>query len=311
MWLHCSRTFAAAAMAVESYVWTPRKLRAAFWVGHVLGDRGEYAFTAHASWMNLPVGGSVDLNELYAAEAALLDLGLVQRMGDDWLWPTQPLHAVCSRDEPQTDELLFGLVLEAGRPLWLSTAAGEGDTVAHELIPDEVMTGLSEVIPDPARREAFLLARARTVDARAREMLGTTGEEHVVGALREQLRVLGAEIEAERVRRVSLISDELGYDITAPRLDGRLRRLEVKATRSQSSAAWIILTRNELTAGIADPDWYLVVVRVAEPRSEVLGWTPAANLQALAPKDSHRHGRWQSARLLLAIDALAPGLPPA
>jgi hypothetical protein len=298
-------------MAVEPYVWTPRKLRAAFWVGHVLGDRGEHAVIAHSSWMDLAVGGSVDLDELHAAEVALLELGLIRRSEDDWLWPTQPLCAACHRDDPLTDELLLGLVLEAARPLWLSTATGEGDAVAPELIPDAVVAGLSAVIPDPARREAFLLARARTVDARARELLGTIGEEHVVAALKTQLRALGGELEAERVRRVSLISDELGYDVTAPCLDGRLRRLEVKATRAQRSTVAIVITRNELTAGLADPDWYLVVVRIAESHSEVLGWTPAASLQALLPEDRHRHGRWQSARLLLALTALSPGLPPA
>jgi Domain of unknown function (DUF3883) len=311
MWRPCSRTFAAAAMAAEPYVWTPRKLRAAFWVGHVLGDGGEHAAIAHASWMDLPVGGLVDLDELYAAEAALVDLGLLRLAEDGWLLPTQPLRTVCSRDDPQTDELLLGLVLEADRPLWLSTAAGEGDAVAPELIPDEVAAGLGEVISDPARREAFLLARARTVDARAFEALGNAGEEHVVGALKAQLRALGADLEAERVRRVSLISDELGYDVTAPCLDGRLRRLEVKATRSQGSAAQIVVTRNELTVGFADPDWSLVVVRISEPDGDVLGWASAADLAELLPEDRHRHGHWQSARLLIAIDSLVPGLPSA
>jgi hypothetical protein len=298
-------------MPAEPILWSRRQLRAASWVTRVLGVAGEPRTVARASWSNLPLGSEVDFDELELAEAGLREAGLLRVVGAR-LVPTPRLRAACATGEPMLFEQLLGLILEASEPLWLITAAGEGDQLAAELVPDEVVAALSTVIADPARREAFLLGRARTVDANRRAALGEAGEDAVVAACRQQLLAADASEAAAGVRRVSLISDELGYDVVAPRLDRSLRRLEVKATRSSAAAVTVVLTRNEIEVGRADPDWSLVVVRVAQGGEyAVVGHATTDPLEPLLPADGHELGRWQSAALRLAVGDLEPGLPTA
>jgi hypothetical protein len=134
----------------------------------------------------------------------------------------------------------------------------------------------------------------------------------VIAACREELRGLGEHWAAERVRSVSEISDELGYDVVAPRLDGRLRRLEVKTTRSAAEIATVFVTRNELETGVADPNWQLVVVRSHRDRGHtILGHVGGEELAASMPEDRGEVGRWQVARVRMRVADLAPGLPPA
>jgi hypothetical protein len=286
-------------------------LRAAFWVGHVLGQHGEREDVAHESWMDLPLAGDVDLAELRAAEHALLGLGLVRRTGSRLVADAR-LRVACTEWQADTPELILTLALETARPLWLRAATREGELLMPELVPDGAATALATVLPDPARREAFLLARARSVDVTERLELGAAGEEFVEAACRAELVEAGHHALAAAVRRVSVLSDELGYDITAPRVDGAIRRLEVKATRSAGPEIVVIVTRNELTVGLRDPDWFLVAVRVdRNGQHELVGHTAAAPLKTLLPEDRHARGRWQATRLRLSVATLSPGLPPA
>lgn len=291
--------------------WSPRLLRAAFWVGRVLGPEGEDAETAHRSWGDLPLGGSVDFAELRAAERALIQIGLVARDGDE-LRPASKLAACTAGAEEESAEPLLALVLDWEAPLWLRTAVPDDATVKTELLPDDASAALAAVIPDPDRREAFLLARALKVETRERELLGGEGEEAVAAACRAQLAELGAGELAAAVRRVSLVSDELGYDVVAPGIGGSVRRLEVKSTRSSGATVRLFVTRNEIAVGLVDPDWFLVVVRRGKGGEwTVLGHAVAASLQSLLPVDCDTRGRWQTAALVLAIGDLEPGLPPA
>src|SRR5215218_2238441 len=165
--------------------WSPRLLRAAFWVGHVLGPISESAEVAHRSWGDLPLGGSVDFAELRAAEQALIEIGLIAPDGDE-LRPAPEFAACTAGVEAESGEPLLALVLEREAPLWLRTAVPDDATVRTELLPEDVSAGLEAVIPDPDRREAFLLARARKVETVERELLGGEGEEAVVAACRAQ-----------------------------------------------------------------------------------------------------------------------------
>jgi hypothetical protein len=290
--------------------WSLRLLRSAFWVGHTLGPEGAQAEVAHRSWGNLPLGGSVDFAELREAERTLIEIGLVERDGER-LRPAPEL-AACTAGGEESPEPLLALVLDREAPLWLRTVVPDGSTVRTELMPEDANAALASVIPDPARREAFLLARAIKVETRERALLGGEGEEAVVAACRAQLVELGAGELAAAVRRVSPVSDELGYDVTAPRGDGSIRRLEVKATRSSADTVRAYVTRNEIETGLADPDWFLVVAhRTHAGDWTVLGHTAAAPLQALLPCDSDSRARWQTAVLRLAMDDLERGLPPA
>lgn len=299
-------------MTIEPRSWSLRLLLATFWVGHILGHDGEDARVAHESWANLPLGGTVDFAELHAAERALIDVGLItQHCGR--LHAAPELAACTAEASTAMDsiELALALVLDRESPLWLRTAAAEESNIKYELLPDDVRAALSVVIPDPDRREAFLLARAAKVEVHERTLLGDEGEEAVVAGCRTQLAQAGAAEMAAAVRRVSSISDELGFDVSAPRIDGSTRRIEVKATRSHVGAVRVFVTRNEIITGLADPDWYLVVVCCEHNGNRaVLGHASAAELLPMLPTDQHSRGRWQMARLRLSVVELEPGLPP-
>lgn len=294
----------------NAVVWTRLELIAGYWVGRVLGHDGAELQVAHESYLRLPLGGRISVAELRSAEEALQAAGLAA-LRDGRIVPDGRLVQVCSLGERDACELLLALMLELEQPLWLRTAAGDGQHVRAELLPDGVENALATIIEDPQRREAFLLARARKVDADERQRIGELGEIAVVEACREQLTAVGAAALAADVQRVSAISDELGYDITAPRRDRSVRRMEVKTTRAGGSIAPVIVTRTEATVGRTDAAWMLVVVRLADDdTAEIVGWLGGQQIAPLLPIDQHSDARWETAMLRLPVAHLTAGVPP-
>ena len=141
--------------------------------------------------------------------------------------------------------------------------------------------------------------------------LGALGEEHVVDVCRAELGAAGRQDLANRVERVSKRSDQLGWDVDAPTLGPRRRKLEVKTTRASGPLLKCFLSRNEARIGGQDPEWSLVVCRVDEnDQIEVVGWCAMRELTSLLPDDRHPQGRWQSVALTIHKEVLRPGLPP-
>jgi hypothetical protein len=159
----------------------------------------------------------------------------------------------------------------------------------------------------------LLAAGRRFDDARDRE-IGLNGERLVLDRLRSELNALGYPHLARGVRQVSLESDQLGYDISAPRVDGPHRLMEVKTTTvDPSSAATVHLSRNEFETGLKYTDWSLVLVCLTDPEGsdgEVLGWCSAGALASMAPADTAA-ARWDKASFEVPIAGLIAGLPSA
>jgi hypothetical protein len=121
--------------------------------------------------------------------------------------------------------------------------------------------------------------------------------------------------------QVSRISDHLGYDVIAPRLDGHPRRLEVKTTRRRRWRGEVFLSRNEYEVGLRDPDWALVVVESdTDGAAALAGWwraervTPSLRegrngVGPLSPEYRHADVRWVSASLQQPSALLMDGLP--
>ncbi len=286
--------------------WTSHRLRAVLWVVHVLGPNGSAIDVVERSFPELPVGGLLGVADLRETLQRLRQLGLVAVVGNR-LVPNARLSTACASTETPVEHVL-GAILEAAPPAWLAPA-GAGDEVRWELVPDADADALSSILEDPARREAFLISRARAVEFAARREVGARGEEFVARACRDELASLGRRDLADRVQIVSGLSDELGYDVTAPRLDGTVRRMEVKATRSLGPAVTVFLTRNEFRVGIADPDWSLVVARVADEDGGVLGWFSAPALRPALPRKVSDAVSWEVVRVRLRVADLVPGLP--
>ena len=289
-----------------------RELTAAYWTGRVLSAEGLGADDRRASYRTLPIGGRVDFGDLIAAEEILVQAGLAHLGSDqDRLIPAVALQRICALPESAAVEPLLAVVLEQQSPLWLLAATG-GNDLRRDLVPEGAEHLLGDLFVDPARREAFLLARGRKVEADQRAAVGALGELAVVAAATADLVAIGQPGLAAQVRQVSTVSDELGYDVTAPRIDGSVRRLEVKTAQAATTAVSVFLSRNEAAVGLTDSDWYLVVCALLSPPDvEILGWIRAVEIAPRLPANRHEDGAWESARIRIPTSSLTSGLPPA
>jgi hypothetical protein len=154
---------------------------------------------------------------------------------------------------------------------------------------------------------------AQQADDELRHEVGEAGEIYVLSRVRTDLETLGRPDLAFRCERVSLVSDALGYDIIAPRIDGTFRRLEVKTQLVEQPAhnARFFLTRNEYDVARARPsEWALVFCwRLREDKAQLGGWCRAATIATYLPIDNA--GRWTEAVVTLPVSVLTPGFPQA
>lgn len=275
---------------------TRHVVRAALHVAAILGDASTPVVVARESYWRRATGGIFSVPDLVLAEDALVAAGFVLRSGDT-LTLTSLLHTLVDADEDDAVESLAAALLGA-RPPSDATERAEIDAT------------LNGLVDDPARREALLLALGRRWDDQRQREVGNIGEELVAAHARDELIALGHAELARAVRRVSLVSDQLGYDVVAPRIGAPPRLLEVKATTATSEAL-AFLSRAEADAGSRFGDWALVVCSVQDITSrtgEIIGWCQRADVEHLLPTDKPG-SRWQSVAIELERLALQPGLP--
>lgn len=214
--------------------------------------------------------------------------------------------ALLTENEPEVARDLLRATILDGAPAWLSAATAQGE-VRPEFLPVEVERVLADMFDDQ-ERDATLLAAAAKYDDAALRALGEAGEEVVLAACQAFLQERGRPDLALMARRVSLISDALGYDIWSPDLTEQGCRLEVKCYRGRDPAVYI--TRNEFEVGMRLPRWYLVLCRsVGISPPEVIGWTTLSPLVQRMPRDVARTGQWQVAKVRIDEPELRPGLP--
>lgn len=289
--------------------WWPRQLRAAIWVIRTIGDGRVPSQAVEASFTKLPLGGVIGLGELQSALEALIRDGIVAREGET-LWVDSEILPDQLVENGSEVELL-ALILERTSPVWLRLASSDGLEFRPEYLPAEMEQSLNALIRDAGQREEFLLKRGKTFSNEETKRIGEAGEQLVLEALREELIELDQPSLAVQVVKVSEISDELGYDITAPRLDGSTRRLEVKSSMSPSKSFVFYLSRNEFEVGLQDSDWYLVAVRFSENGGRILGWIDGSALEELVPIDRSEGGVWVSTRVDIGQQFFTPGIPEA
>jgi Domain of unknown function (DUF3883) len=272
---------------------------AALRVASVLDPQGSPAVDAAESYWHAATGGTYPPPDLMLGQRLLVDVGLVIEQSG-LLLPTEHLVTLLAGDIEDAVADVCSAVLS-------STPAEATDTLS-------LAVSLSSRVLDADRRELLLLAAGKRFDdARARE-IGQNGERLVLELLRSELNSLGYPHLARAVRQVSLESDQLGYDISAPRIDGPRRLIEVKATPvDPGDGMTVYLSRNEFETGLKYRDWSLVLVRLTDPegsQGEVLGWCPASALAPLAPADT-ASARWEKATFDVLVGGLTFGLPSA
>src|SRR4051812_6106621 len=249
----------ATAWALPSGLPSPHIARAALHAAAIVGASGSPTADARESYWHHATGGSFPPPDLRRGERLLVDCGLlIERQGS--LMPTRGLEELLAGSVEDALATLCHRALEIARP-----APVRGAVVLEEPVRDaETSAAIAALVPDPQRREELLLALARRFDDTHRRLIGEIGEDLVADAARAELQQLGHADLARRVRRVSLTSDQLGYDVTAPRIGGPPRLLEVKTTTAANvgHTAAIHLSRGEARAGQRLADWALVICAV-------------------------------------------------
>jgi hypothetical protein len=279
---------------------TGHAVRAAIHVATTIDARGSRIVDTHESYWHKATGGLFAPPDLERGQRLLVDCGLVEER-DGTLYPRAELQQILAGAAEDAVAAIYSRALELQREAvaWSASEAG---------------AELTDLIPDPARREELLLALARRFDDAQRRLIGSIGEEVVVAALRAELASLGYPELARSVRHLSLESDQLGYDVSAPRVVGANRLIEVKATTALANdTASVHLSRNEAETGLRHRDWALVICLVTDSVSragEIVGWQTATALAPALPVDS-AGGRWEVATLVINVADLMPGLPPA
>lgn len=106
---------------------------------------------------------------------------------------------------------------------------------------------------------------------RLNKKLGDRGEKVVLDFEKERLKNTNYK---EKVKRVSLKSDSLGYDILSFDENGKERYIEVKATRSKVGDANFFLTLNEFKTAQEKENYYIYLVYdilSKEPKIWIIG----------------------------------------
>lgn len=238
--------------------------------------------------------------DLRLGERLLVACGLVAE-SDGYLYPTEALHELAGLGEAET----LSVVLERAI---LAVPAGLIEFDANGDPPRAAEALARELGLDPERREALLLQLARRHSETEREALGRRGEEFVVALAQAELADLGRDDLAAAVRHLSQFTDELGYDVVAPRIGGT-RRLEVKTCASSPpGTVRLYLSRGEFDWGLRDPDWAIVSCRALAIEIELIGWCRASTLEPYLPIDGE--GRWVSAEITVPETLFRQGLPP-
>lgn len=289
---------------------TRHELRSAHQVARTLHAPQTAVSDAQESFRRLPSNGVLGTPDFLAGQRVLIELELIEFFEGSLAVHEQALTIAAMQDGAAV-RLLLELLLERKPPGWLRNVTAT-KRVRETLIPDRERSAVEEVVTDPNLRELILLEAGRRVNSQRLAELGEIGEEYVLERSRRQLHDLERPDLAEAVIRVSQISDQLGYDITAPDLRGADRRFEVKATKRAGWQAEVHLSRNEFEQGIHDPSWWLVVVEIdAEDHPKLLGYCRADSVAAMIPTDQHEHGKWMTVRLQQIAALLQEGLPPA
>lgn len=209
-----------------------------------------------------------------------------------------------------TDEAFRRESLIDGEQVLVS--AGLVERRGDHLLPTPMLSEFVRATEDTTGERLLQnLIEARDL-ADLRAASGAAGEEHVLSELRREFMELHRPDLAKACKRVSLVSDAFGYDISAPTLRGDSRHLEVKTQTCAKPPATVrfFLTRNEYDTGRAQSaQWALVLCTkpLHDGDPQIVGWCRAATLASYLPADSG--GRWTEALVRLPASVLRAGLP--
>ena len=266
------------------------EVRAMCRVAAMLADQGMSLDDAEYTYESAPYAGLFAISDLKRAEHNLRILGM--------------LIDCENRIQISNDmlSLVEGTVEDAHIALLARQMKGPSEEIIHKLT--------AELSLD--QRELLLIALNRRFDDTRQREIGAAAERLVEAAARGELEKLGEFELSRRVRRVSLVSDQLGYDIVAPSMSGKARKFEVKGTTIPISDTFrFFISRNEAEYAKKDPLWFMVACHVTDAESDqgdIIGWCSIDGIAEFLPTDT-KGGLWASAELTLPRTALQSWIP--
>lgn len=257
-----------------------------------------------AGYRHILTCGRFSIDDLLRGERLLAELRLVS-IGELTIQPSLALRPLLEEESRQATAI-SELIIEC----YLNQQARQTSGAPETADLQEQAHLLAALIEDTHQRQAFLLRMARKYDDSARVQLGLAAEQFIVSALQSRFAEAGRDDLAAKVEHVSLISDQVGYDIYSPTISGGSCYVEAKATTLAPSDGCyrVHLSRTEWDIGCRAQEWRLVICLADGDTFNVAGHCPATDLAAHVPVDPAT-GRWTQAEVNVPLAALTPGLP--
>ncbi len=116
---------------------------------------------------------------------------------------------------------------------------------------------------------------------------------------------------ADRVTRVSLKDDSLGFDIMTSSVTNHERTLhvEVKTSIRPGNDFIFFLSRNEYEIALKDKNWVMLLVGKVNGQYHLVGRLYIEDLAPLVPVDKEQNVKWASVKVRINRAGLIKGLP--
>lgn len=233
----------------------------------VIDLKGSLVDNVNHSYTKLSTNGVFTSSELALGGRLLIDLGLVVE-DNNFLYLS---NAAKSLRDGEENHLKKVILISAKRLL-------ENESKFSVKDADSVFSPINNI------------PKLQTLNHAILEKIGAAGEEFVLQTIRSIFLNINRPDLARLARRVSLISDEFGYDIEVTTPSGIGLNIEVKSSvEMPKDRVEFFMTRHESMVSRNLQNWYLVSCYLADvecPAGEIIGWIDSSILVDVWPFDS-------------------------
>ena len=243
----------------------------------VIDLEGSRVDDINQSYTKLSTNGVFTSSELALGGRLLIDVGLVVEE-NNFLYLSNVAKSLRDGEEKHLREIIFASAqrLLENKSKFLSENS------------DSVFSPTSNI------------PKSQTINQAVLEKIGAAGEEIVLQTIRSIFLNKNRPDLARLAKRVSLISDEFGYDIEVVTPNGTSLKIEVKSSvEKPKDKVEFFITRHESVVSCNSQNWYLIfcfVSDVERSAGEVIGWIDNSTLFDAWPVDSAFSG-WKLAEI--------------
>lgn len=233
----------------------------------VIDLKGSLVDSVNHSYTKLSTNGVFTSSELALGGRLLIDVGLVVEE-NNFLYLSNVAKSLRDGEE---DHLKKVILISAKR-------LSENESKFSVKDADSVFSPINNI------------PKLQTLNHAVLEKIGAAGEEFVLQTIRSIFLNINRPDLARLARRVSLISDEFGYDIEVMTPSGIGLNIEVKSSvEMPKDRVEFFMTRHESIVSRNLQNWYLVSCYLADverPAGEIIGWIDSSILVDVWPIDS-------------------------